>query len=122
MNIIGSVLTESPGRYEPMKLELDEPWQDEILVRMGAAGLCHSDDQMATGNQALRILPMAGGHEGAGVIEKVGPNTPGYEVGDHVVFSFIPACGSCKWCATGRQNLCQTGASIMLGVARRTPG
>jgi NDMA-dependent alcohol dehydrogenase len=116
MKVKGSALKSSPGRYELMDIELDDPWQDEVLVRMVAAGLCHSDDHMATGDQHVGVLPLAGGHEGAGVVERVGPNTPGFEVGDHVVFSFVPACGRCKWCSTGRQNLCIHGATIMSGA------
>jgi S-(hydroxymethyl)glutathione dehydrogenase/alcohol dehydrogenase len=105
-----------------MEIELDEPWQDELLVRMVASGLCHSDDHMATGDQHVPMLPLAGGHEGAGVVERVGPNTLGFEVGDHVVFSFLPACGRCRWCATGRQNLCSSGATIMTGGRVGHPG
>jgi NDMA-dependent alcohol dehydrogenase len=60
-------------------------------------------------------LPMAGGHEGAGIVERVGPNTPGWEVGDHVVLSFLPACGRCRWCASGMQNLCDTGINFETG-------
>jgi S-(hydroxymethyl)glutathione dehydrogenase/alcohol dehydrogenase len=60
--------------------------------------------------------PFCGGHEGAGVVEKVGPGTPGWEVGDHVVFSFIPGCGRCRWCASGMQNLCDLGANLLSGA------
>ena len=67
---------------------------------MVASGLCHSDDHMATGDLPPGILPMAGGHEGAGIVAEVGPNTPGWEVGDHVVLSFLPGCGRCRWCAS----------------------
>ncbi len=96
----GAVISSTPGRYETMDLELGEPWQDELLVRMVASGLCHSDDHLATGDLRTGVLPMAGGHEGSGVVEQVGPNTPDFEVGDHVVFSFLASCGRCRWCAT----------------------
>ena len=115
MRTRGAVISTSPGRYETMELELDEPGQDELLVRMVASGLCHSDDHLATGDLRPSVLPMAGGHEGSGVVERVGPHTPGFEVGDHVVFSFLPACGRCRWCATGQQNLCTFGATILSG-------
>ena len=115
MRTRGAVISSSPGRYETMELELDEPRQDELLVRMVASGLCHSDDHLATGDLRPSTLPMAGGHEGSGVVERVGPHTPGFEVGDHVVFSFLPACGRCRWCATGHQNLCTYGATILSG-------
>lgn len=91
---------------------MDDPRQGEIRVRMVASGLCHSDDHHATGDLKVGKLPFAGGHEGAGVVEAVGPHTPGFAEGDHVVFSFLPSCGRCRWCATGRQNLCDLGASL----------
>ena len=116
MKIRAAVIKNAPGKFEIETLELDEPRQDEILVRMVAAGLCHSDDHVATGDIPATILPLCGGHEGAGVVEQVGPHTKGWEVGDHVVFSLLPGCGRCRWCATGRQNLCDSGAQAMGGA------
>lgn len=89
---------------------------------MAASGLCHSDDHMATGDMILPSYPFVGGHEGAGVVQQVGPNTVGYEVGDHVVFSFLPGCGRCRWCASGMQNLCDLGATILSGGRPEEPG
>ena len=108
-------MTQSPATYEVMDLEVDDPRQGEIRVRMVACGLCHSDDHVATGDIPVGHYPYAGGHEGAGVVESVGPHTPGWTVGDHVIFSFVPSCGRCRWCATGRQNLCDLGAFAMIG-------
>ena len=108
----GAVLREVPGRFEVVELDVDDPRQGEIRVRMVATGLCHSDDHHATGDQRVAVLPFAGGHEGAGIVEAVGPSTTGFVEGDHVVFSFLPSCGRCRWCATGRQNLCDLGASL----------
>ena len=59
---------------------------------------------------------MVGGHEGAGVVEAVGPGVTRVDVGDHVVCSFIPACGICRYCSTGHQNLCDWGAQMMTGM------
>ena len=112
MKTRGAVLLEVPGRYEVVELDVDDPRPGEIRVRMAATGLCHSDDHHATGDMKVGILPFAGGHEGAGVVEAVGPHTPGFAEGDHVVFSFLPSCGRCRWCATGHQNLCDLGASL----------
>lgn len=111
-----AVLFEQPGKWEVTEVELDAPRQDEVLVRMGAAGMCHSDDHVVTGDLPVTSLPMAGGHEGAGTIEQVGPNTPGWQVGDRVVLSFLPMCGRCRWCASGMQNLCDNGAGVLSGV------
>jgi NDMA-dependent alcohol dehydrogenase len=115
MRTRGSALLKAPGSYETIDIELDEPRQNELLVRMVASGLCHSDDHIATGDLPLPMFPICGGHEGGGIVEKVGPSTGGFEVGDHVVFSFLPGCGRCRWCASGMQNLCDMGAQILGG-------
>ena len=113
-----AVMFEQPGRWETVELELEPPRQDELLVQMVAGGLCHSDDHVATGDLPAPpgAFPTAGGHEGAGIVVEVGPNTPGWKVGDHVVLSFLPACGHCRWCASGMQNLCDNGALVLAGI------
>ncbi len=87
----------------------------ELLVRMVASGLCHSDDHLATGDMQAHMYPMAGGHEGAGIVEAVGPDTVGWEVGDRIVTAFLPSCGRCRWCASGWQNLCDSGMHTLTG-------
>ncbi|WP_214516670.1 NDMA-dependent alcohol dehydrogenase [Rhodococcus qingshengii] len=121
MTTRGAILRQAPGIYEIAELELDDPRQGEVTVKLAAAGLCHSDDHAATGDIPVGIYPYCGGHEGAGVITAVGPNTPGYEIGDHVVFSFLPACGKCEFCAQGIQNLCDLGASLLTGARANDP-
>jgi NDMA-dependent alcohol dehydrogenase len=111
-----AVLHHQPGKWEVIDVDVDGPRQDELLIRMAAAGLCHSDDHIATGDLPFAGLPVAGGHEGAGIVEEVGPNTPGWSKGDHVVMSFLPSCGFCRWCASGMQNLCDAGAGILAGT------
>jgi S-(hydroxymethyl)glutathione dehydrogenase/alcohol dehydrogenase len=115
MRTRGAVISHAPGAYEVIDLELDAPRQNELLVKMAAAGLCHSDDHVATGDIPVGIYPMCGGHEGAGIVEEVGPHTIGFAPGDHVVFSFLPVCGHCRWCASGMQNLCDSGAGTVVG-------
>ena len=112
---------EAPGKYEVIEVDLEDPRQGELMVRMVATGLCHSDDHFATGDQFMASYPFIGGHEGAGIVEKVGPNTVGYEPGDHVIFSFLPACGRCRWCASGMQNFCDLGAGILSGARPEDP-
>jgi len=107
----------SPWRVE--EIELDPPGPGEVLVRLVASGLCHSDDHIVTGDSPMP-LPMIGGHEGAGIVEQVGPGVAGLEPGDHVVLAFIPACGRCGPCSTGHQNLCDMGAAI--GTGRQVDG
>ncbi|MFT7600373.1 MAG: NDMA-dependent alcohol dehydrogenase [Acidimicrobiales bacterium] len=115
MKTRGAVLTEAPGEWKIVELDVDEPRQGEILLKMSASGLCHSDDHLAKGDTDRTMFPMAGGHEGSGVVVQVGPNTPDWEVGDHVVTSFLPSCGHCRWCASGQQNLCDLGATLLTG-------
>lgn len=115
MRTRAAVVMEAPGPYEVIEVELDEPRQGELLVRMKAAGLCHSDDHVATGDHVVETYPWCGGHEGAGIVERVGPNTPGWAPGDHVVFSFVASCGRCRWCSSGMQNLCDFGATALIG-------
>jgi S-(hydroxymethyl)glutathione dehydrogenase/alcohol dehydrogenase len=115
MKTRGAVIRKAPGTYEVVDLEVDDPRQGEIRVKLVASGLCHSDDHIATGDMPVATYPFAGGHEGSGIVESVGPNTPGYAAGDKVVFSFLPACGRCRWCATGHQNLCDLGATLLIG-------
>ncbi|MGH3560329.1 MAG: NDMA-dependent alcohol dehydrogenase, partial [Mycobacterium sp.] len=85
-----------------------------VLIRYTAAGLCHSDLHLCDGDWPARY-PIVGGHEGSGIIEDVGPGVTKVKAGDHVVCCFIPSCGTCRYCSTGRQNLCDMGATIMEG-------
>jgi len=101
-------------KWEVEEVELDGPREREVLVKLTAAGLCHSDDHLVTGDMPMN-LPVVGGHEGAGVVADVGPGVTEVEAGDHVVLSFIPACGRCRPCARGMSNLCEYGAAIMAG-------
>jgi S-(hydroxymethyl)glutathione dehydrogenase/alcohol dehydrogenase len=111
----GAVIMESPGKWEVVELDLDGPRQGELLIRMVTSGLCHSDDHLATGDMQAHMYPMAGGHEGAGIVEEVGPDTGGWKVGDRIVTAFLPSCGRCRWCASGWQNLCDSGMHTLTG-------
>lgn len=111
-----AVIREQNGVFDVLDVEVDDPRQGEVRVKLHAAGLCHSDHHLVTGDSALPHLPMIGGHEGTGVVEAVGPNTPEWQVGDKVVFSWIPTCGKCRWCNSGQTNLCQLGRFLLLGT------
>lgn len=111
-----AVLLDGPGKWDVIEVEVDEPKEFEVLVRFTHAGLCHSDDHYAQGDVPAMAYPFAGGHEGAGIVEKVGPGVRDLQVGDHVVAAFIPGCGRCTWCARGMQNLCDNGAYMMMGT------
>jgi alcohol dehydrogenase len=91
-------------------LELDEPGRGEVLVKIAAAGLCHSDLSVINGDRP-RPMPMALGHESAGVVAALGEDFTDLAVGDHVVMVFMPSCGHCLSCAEGRPALCEPGAA-----------
>ncbi|MGQ0629714.1 MAG: NDMA-dependent alcohol dehydrogenase [Sporichthyaceae bacterium] len=110
-----AVLFDAPGQWEIVEVTVDDPQAYEVRVRWAAAGLCHSDDHVAKADAPMAHFPICGGHEGAGVIESVGPGVRDLQVGDHVVAAFIPSCGHCRWCASGMQNLCDNGAFMMMG-------
>jgi len=93
------------------EVELDPPGPGEVLVRVKAAGLCHSDLSVINGSRP-RPVPMALGHEAAGVVEEVGPQVEELKPGDHVVMVFVPSCGHCLPCSEGRPALCEPGAAV----------
>ena len=114
--------------WEVTDVDLDPPRAGEVLVKMAYAGICHSDEHFFTGDSVpspemedlMRAsgvpvpewFPMLGGHEGSGVVEDVGPGVKTLKPGDHVAISFLPACGNCRWCASGYTYLCDVGADI----------
>lgn len=105
------------------EVDLAEPGNDEVRVEIKAAGLCHSDLSVINGDRP-RPVPMALGHEAAGVVEALGPGVTDLEIGDHVVMVFMPSCGHCAYCAEGRPALCEPGAAAngagtLLGGSRR---
>lgn len=100
------------------ELEIDEPRAGEVRVKMAAVGLCHSDYHVMAGDRPVAMLPMALGHEGAGVVERVGPGVTRVKPGDHVVLTFIPSCGKCAWCISGRSYACAEGAGLSKGPQR----
>ncbi|NJC40217.1 alcohol dehydrogenase [Brevundimonas alba] len=113
----------------PLGLEsvtLDPPGPGEVLVAIKAAGLCHSDLSVINGDRP-RPMPMALGHEAAGVVEALGAGVADLAVGDHVVMVFMPSCGHCDPCAGGRPALCEPGAAAngkgeLLAGGRRLHG
>jgi S-(hydroxymethyl)glutathione dehydrogenase/alcohol dehydrogenase len=104
--------TNTPWSVE--EIDLDPPGPGEVLVKLAASGMCHSDEHLVTGDLPFE-LPIIGGHEGAGVVQEVGEGVSWLAAGDHVVFGFIPSCGRCPSCSTGHQNLCDLGALMGIG-------
>jgi S-(hydroxymethyl)glutathione dehydrogenase/alcohol dehydrogenase len=117
------------GLDEPWKveeIEVDPPHAHEVHVKMSFAGLCRSDEHLRTGDIAApsellalfgisSMFPVVGGHEGAGVVEAIGSEVTTVTPGDHVATAFIPADGTCYWCASGRQHLCDLGLHTLGG-------
>lgn len=105
----------APGEpWKVVELDLDPPKDGEVKVQIVASGLCHSDEYMRLGELEPRY-PLVGGHEGAGIVIEVGPRVQGLAVGDHVVFTFRPTCGRCRFCATGKSNLCDESRRLFEG-------
>ncbi len=102
----------------PLSIEqitLDPPQPTEVLVRVAAAGLCRTDYHVMRGERRVAMRPMVLGHEAAGVVEAIGATVAGIKSGDHVVLTFIPGCGSCRWCVAGLHHLCAEGPRITQG-------
>jgi NDMA-dependent alcohol dehydrogenase len=107
MQIQAAVLQAAKTPFQIETLTLDAPRDGEVLVRIVASGVCHSDYHLATGD-TRHPLPVVCGHEGAGVVEAVGPGVTRAQVGDHVTLSWTPDCGHCFYCERGQPNLCET--------------
>ncbi len=131
MKIRGAVLNAmgaAPPYAQSRPLSIDDidlapPERDEVLVRIGAAGLCHSDLSVINGDRP-RPMPMLLGHEAAGIVEELGAGVTDLAKGDHVVMVFVPSCGHCMPCVEGRPALCEPAAAAnaagtLLSGARR---
>jgi alcohol dehydrogenase/S-(hydroxymethyl)glutathione dehydrogenase/alcohol dehydrogenase len=103
----------APVSIEP--ITLDPPGPTEVLVRIAAVGLCRTDYHVMRGERRVAMRPMVLGHEAAGVVEEIGAAVDAIKVGDHVVLTFIPGCGQCRWCRQGLHHLCAEGPRITQG-------
>jgi S-(hydroxymethyl)glutathione dehydrogenase/alcohol dehydrogenase len=111
----GALLWEVGKDWSVEEIDVGEPREGEVTVELAASGLCHSDEHLVTGGTPAAFYPVLGGHEGSGVVTKVGPGVQGLQEGDHVVTAFIPACGHCLPCSKGMQNLCDLGKDLVTG-------
>ncbi|MUL45332.1 NDMA-dependent alcohol dehydrogenase [Mycobacterium sp. CBMA293] len=116
-----AIVREAGGNWVVEEFELDPPRAGEVLLKMAAAGLCHSDDHIRSGflaapkGAALPVMPPTiGGHEGSAVVLEVGPGVTRFSPGDHVVTSFLAVCGKCRWCTSGMEYLCDVGAGTLV--------
>lgn len=112
MRIQAALFIEPNRPLELTELDLDPPRRDEVRVRLLASGICRSDLSYVDGKWPVP-MPMVLGHEGAGVIEAVGKGVDPGRIGEHVVLTFSPACGVCRYCLEGRANLCSGAANAL---------
>jgi NDMA-dependent alcohol dehydrogenase len=103
-----AVLWDRNKDWSVEEIELDPPKAGEVLVAMAGSGVCHSDEHVVTGDLPTGV-PVIGGHEGAGIVQEVGPGVTGLAPGDQVIFSFVPSCGQCRACAAGMGSICELG-------------
>jgi S-(hydroxymethyl)glutathione dehydrogenase/alcohol dehydrogenase len=125
MDARAAVLWDTHQPWQIEEITLDDPGPNEVLVELTASGLCHSDEHLVTGDMKMPAemnellgfpqYPIIGGHEGAGTVLEVGKNVQSVKPGDNVVFSFIPSCGRCPSCSTGKQSLCDLGQYLIVG-------
>lgn len=113
---IRAAITRQAGQFSIEPVELDDPLGDEVLVRLVATGMCHTD-LVALDQHLPYPLPAILGHEGVGVVERTGPQATRLRAGDHVVLSFA-ACGHCATCLAGRPAYCQTARQLNLAIRR----
>lgn len=116
MKTKGAILWGINEPWSVEEIEIGDPHAGEVTVELAASGMCHSDEHIVTGATPAGF-PFLGGHEGAGVVTKVGPGVVGLAEGDHIVSSFIPSCGMCPPCSSGHQNLCDLGAGLLGGAS-----
>jgi S-(hydroxymethyl)glutathione dehydrogenase / alcohol dehydrogenase len=117
MKTTGALVWDFNQPWSVEEIDIGEPRKGEVKVQMEAAGLCHSDHHVVTGDIPMAAFPMLGGHEGAGIVVELGEGVEDLAVGDHVATSFIPSCGKCPSCRAGERNLCDLGMGLMAGTA-----
>lgn len=115
MKTKGALIWEFNQPWSVEEIEIGDPRKDEVKIQMEAAGMCRSDHHLVTGDIPMAGFPVLGGHEGAGIVTKVGPGVDDFAPGDHVVLAFIPSCGKCPSCQAGMRNLCDLGAGLLAG-------
>lgn len=114
MRMKAAVLAGPNQPFSVQEVELDPPQVGEVLVKIVASGVCHSDLHVVTGDLS-REFPVVLGHEGSGIVQEVGEGVTTCKVGDHVILTYLPACGRCRWCHTGQPNMCDLGALLRTG-------
>jgi S-(hydroxymethyl)glutathione dehydrogenase/alcohol dehydrogenase len=107
MQVKAAVLTAAGQPFRVQTVELEPPRAGEVLVKIHAVGICHSDWHLATG-ATKHPMPVVPGHEGAGIVEQLGEGVTDLAPGDHVILNWAPSCGRCFYCLRDKANLCET--------------
>lgn len=110
--MLAAVFRDSEHPIDMREVQLEPPRMGEVEVSVTAAGVCHSDLHMVRGEWAHRT-PVVLGHEGSGVVAAVGEDVTDLEIGDHVVLSWVPGCGQCRYCRAGRPAQCRPAAEVI---------
>ena len=108
-----AMISRGQDQYAIEEVTIDPPKAGELKIRMAATGVCHSDLSVINGTLPLP-KPIVLGHEGAGIVEEIGEGVSGFEIGDHVLLSFTPACGACHFCHNHQPQFCS--ANIPTGL------
>ncbi len=107
MKTMAAVAFEAGKPLEIVEVDLEGPKEGEVLIRVVATGVCHTDAYTLSGADPEGLFPCILGHEGGGIVEEVGPGVTTLKPGDHVIPLYTPECGECKFCTSGKTNLCQ---------------
>ena len=127
MKVRASMVSAKGDPWKTEEIDIDDPHAHEVRVKMAYAGMCKSDEHLRHGGMGAApeilammspngtMFPAVGGHEGAGIVESVGPEVRDFAPGDYVAASFIPSCGKCHFCSTGRPYICDLNATTLVG-------
>jgi Zn-dependent alcohol dehydrogenase len=107
-----ALLTGLSKAFDIQELEWEDPRDDEVGIRLAVRGVCHTDYHMKVGDTSVPLsYPLLTGHEGGGIVERVGKNVERVKVGEKVILSWVPSCGQCPSCIAGQGHLCNRGAA-----------
>lgn len=107
MKTMAAVAFEAGKPLQIVEVDLEDPKAGEVLIRVVASGVCHTDAYTLSGDDPEGLFPCILGHEGGGIVEAIGPGVTTLKPGDHVIPLYTPECGECKFCTSGKTNLCQ---------------
>jgi len=108
MKTRAAIAWEAKAPLEIEEIDIEGPKSGEVLIKLVATGVCHTDAYTLSGTDPEGLFPSILGHEGGGIVQEVGPGVTSLRIGDHVIPLYIPECKTCKFCTSGKTNLCQS--------------